>query len=85
MTVMLTHKGWFGLCPVYISGAETGEPMVTPRCRALEFLIPWSERLLGLWFSLRCLVDPLYIPEWPLVITGRIEPRPAPWRHEDPA
>ena len=43
--VMLTHSGWFGLCPVYIGDAKSEEPFLDPRHWSLEWLL-W----LSLWF-----------------------------------
>lgn len=28
---MLTHKGWFGICPVYIGGIESDGPLIVER------------------------------------------------------
>lgn len=72
ITYTLTHKGWFGFCPVYYANPyRDPEPFVIERHRAL-FPVFWlSEIMLELiMFSMGD-----NNPGWPLRITGKIEPR----------
>lgn len=73
ISVTYTHKGWIGLCPVYIGEPETSEPNVDPR----DWIPDWWLHL-NLWlfelagFALEAL-DPTYEFAWPVHITGRLE------------
>lgn len=67
-----THKGWLGLCPVYMAGLDDEGPTVEPRWRVLAWLMPLSEAIFGICFTLRQAVDPTYEPEWPIRVTGRL-------------
>lgn len=39
---VLTHKGWFGLCPVYIGDIDAEGPFLEPRHWTLAWLLPVS-------------------------------------------
>lgn len=73
MTHLLTHKGWFGLCPVYIGSPESEEPLLVPRIPLTDWLMDfsdWAYRMTG-----RCME--ILAPEWewpgyPIAITGRL-------------
>lgn len=67
-----THKGWFGICPVYFSRPESDAPGIDPRHWAFIPLMLTSELLFGLWFTFRGLVSDNYEPQWPMVITGEL-------------
>ncbi len=71
-TVTLTHKGWLGLCPVHVAAADTACPDVQERHWVFVPLMVFSIALFGVLFMLMAVVDPLYEPEWPLKLTGKL-------------
>lgn len=73
--VVLTHEGWLGLCPVYVAGPDSACPEVHERHWVFAPLMWISLSLFGLLFVLAQLIDPLYEPEWPLKLTGKL-PQP---------
>lgn len=76
-----THKGWFGFCPVYYSRPESEAPGVIARHWGFAALLSMSEWLFGLYFTVRQFVNIDYEPQWPMLITGELNP---PLRcHED--
>ena len=48
VTLTYTHKGWFGLCPVFIGGHETDCPTMKARHWTLEWLFDLSAIMMGL-------------------------------------
>lgn len=68
-----THKGWFGLCPIYIADLESGEPTLVERHRVFFPLFLLSEFVFGAIFAVQTALDPYYEPEWPIRITGELE------------
>lgn len=72
MTVIrLTHKGWFGLCPVYLGAIGSDAPHVHERHWLFWPLLELSH----LFFELCFLVQDMAGAEptgWPLRITGRL-------------
>lgn len=40
--ITYTHKGWFGLCPVYISEPHSVEPGIEPRYPCTDWLLTVS-------------------------------------------
>lgn len=73
-TVTYTHKGWFGVCPVYLADIETdiGGPTVDPRHWTLEWLMDLSEAVFGVCIHIRAALDASYLPMWPIVVTGEL-------------
>lgn len=69
---LLTHRGWFGLCPVYFGGLESGEPLVEPRHFLLTPLMMLSEGLFAVAFWCASAMDPTFEPSWPLRVTGKL-------------
>ena len=67
-----THKGWFGLCPVYVGALESDAPLVHERHWLLLPLMVLSECIFSLLFSAISVLDPEYLPAWPLRVTGRL-------------
>lgn len=59
-----THKGWFGICPVYIAELEHEMPIIAPRWGYLEWLLDISTGLFSFYFKLRTLIDMYYDPQW---------------------
>lgn len=68
-----THKGWFGVCPVYYADLAGPAPMVAPRHWVLTPLLWGSEAMFAFCFALQGLVDPLSEPAWPLRVTGKLK------------
>lgn len=69
-----THKGWFGLCPVYFAGLETGCPAILERHWSLVWLMTFSEWLYALAHWTIHLFDPERELFWPLRVTGELTP-----------
>lgn len=62
--VAFTHKGWFGLCPVYIADADTESPRLEPRIPMTEWLIELSAEIYNL----------LMAEAFPIRFTGKLNP-----------
>lgn len=63
--VPFTHKGWFGLCPVYIAEDDSIEgPRLEPRLPFTEWLIHLSA-----W-----VYDLLNAESFPIMFTGELDP-----------
>lgn len=73
-TVTYTHKGWFGVCPVYLADIDNygGGPTVDARHGTLEWLMDLSEAVFGSYFHIRTTFDAEYQPMWPIVVTGEL-------------
>ena len=69
----LTHKGWMGFCPVYLGEIDSPGPLVVPRLRVLEPLLSVNLTLFDLAASALTFMDPTFVPEWPLRITGKLD------------
>lgn len=70
--IELTHKGWFGLCPVYIGDPDGEMPMIDPRHWAFSPLLWFSEFLFFICIELILLAKPDAEPGYPLSITGKL-------------
>lgn len=73
--IHFTHKGWFGICPVYFADTYSDAPVVDPRHWSLAPLFWLSEWLFTLAFIVIEMADPDAEPQWPLRITGEINGR----------
>ena len=51
-TATYTHKGWVGICPVYIGGLETEAPNIDARHRWLEPLHSFSITVYQVCFAI---------------------------------
>jgi hypothetical protein len=71
--VTFTHKGWFGLCPVYFSGIESEGPVIDPRREWMNPLMGFSEILFAAYIFVRTMIDVTYEPGWPLLVTGELD------------
>lgn len=71
--IKLTHKGWFGVCPVYFANLYSEAPVVIERHWVFLPLFILSEWFFGACFFLASLVNPHFEPEWALRVTGEIE------------
>lgn len=67
------YKGWFGLCPVYISGLASEAPHLAERHVIFLPLMWLSEFMFSVCFSVMGWFDPDYEPAWPIRITGKLE------------
>ena len=74
MKVTYTHKGWFGVCPVYFSKLDTDCPTVDPRMGLYEPLMLLSEAMYRVVFFCCRAIRPDFDPAWPLKITGALSP-----------
>ena len=64
MQVPFTHKGWFGLCPVYMADVETDSVRLEPR-------IPFTGWLINLSAEIFNLMNAGYFP---VQFTGELKP-----------
>ena len=70
--ISYTHKGWFGVCPVYFAGLDTESPAVDPRHWLATPLMIASELIFGAIFFVAELVNPEFEASWPLKVTGEV-------------
>lgn len=71
-TVTYTHKGWFGLCPIYLADVKGDCPDIDVRHSSLAWLLSVTEYLFGAIFLLATAMNPHYEPAWPILVTGRL-------------
>lgn len=74
MKTTFTHKGWFGICPVYFANLQSDSPVVHERRPWMLPLMMISEFMYGVAFACTRLVRPDWEPMWPLRVTGVISP-----------
>lgn len=74
MKVTLTHKGWFGICPVYFADPDSDQPFIEPRHPWLEFLLDISEHFFNAIHWCQESMDPDADLVYPLTITGELDP-----------
>jgi len=73
MKILLTHKGWFGLCPVYFGNLDTDAPLIVERCILfLPFMFISEFFMSGMIFILQA-IDENYEPMYPLYVTGELK------------
>lgn len=68
----LTHKGWFGLCPVFFGDMDSDAPMVVERQLIFLPLFVVSEAMYSLCFMVCEAMNPAWIPAWPLWVTDAL-------------
>lgn len=68
-----THKGWFGLCPVYFADLESEAPHVHPRHWIFTPLMMLSEVFFSVAFWCAGFINPDFEPAWALRVTGALE------------
>lgn len=68
-----THKGWFGVCPVYLGELDTPIPLVEPRHPSLDFLLTFSEIVYRSIFWVCISINHEYEASWPIRITGELK------------
>lgn len=64
--VTYSHKGWFGICPVYVGNLSSNSPNVDERHWLLIPLMFFSEFFFDICFAVKTWMDPDYEPEWPI-------------------
>ena len=69
MNITYTHKGWFGICPIYLGDIE-GDCNVAARHDLLE----WLMAVIGLAITVKTWLNPDYEPMFPMCITGELDP-----------
>lgn len=69
-SIPLTHRGWFGVCPIYLTDPDAGEPVLEPRHWAAEPLFWLSEAVYDVVFWCCEAMNPGFEAAWPLLITG---------------
>ena len=72
--IPLTHKGWFGPCPVYSAGNYDGRPLFIERHWSLTPLMLFAQFAFTLALIAHVLARPDREPVIPITITGRMEP-----------
>lgn len=71
-TIPLTHKGWFGICPVYFGNLHSEAPLIVERHWSLLPLMLLSEAMFGLVFLVGSFFTG-FEPTWPLRVTGELK------------
>lgn len=66
-----THRGWFGICPIYLTGLGDG-PTIAPRVFIFEPLLWISEAAFALAIFVLSATDPDFEPGFTIRVTGRI-------------
>lgn len=66
----MTHKGWLGLCPIYLTDPTQGPLHLEARHWVLEPLLDLSEALQRTVNWLLSLVDPHHEPGFSILVTG---------------
>lgn len=74
MKITLTHRGWFGICPVYFDDPYSDHPFIEPRHPWFEFLFDISEHIFNAIHWCQELVDPYADLWYPITITGELDP-----------
>ena len=69
---VLTHRGWFGICPVYLGDIDSPGPLVVARLWILEPLLTLSTWAFGVVIFFKTLADPDFEAGFPIRVTGEI-------------
>lgn len=72
LSIVLTHKGWFGICPVHIGNLHDDAPFIHPRHWLFEPLFWLCELFFTALFFSFTRVDPGLSPQVPLLVTGEL-------------
>lgn len=67
-----THKGWFGICPVYLGNLGSDIVKVAPRWEAVVPLFVISEWFQGAAIYVCTLFYPEYVPTWKFRVTEEL-------------
>ena len=68
----LTHKGWFGLCPVYLGEIETDCPIVEPRRGIPDWWLMVNVEVQKVAIRACTWVNPYWFPTWKIKVTGEL-------------
>lgn len=69
-----THRGLLcGICPVYIGDARSQSPALVERNWVPGWWFDLTQGLFAIYAALQEAVDPAFEPEFPIVITGKID------------
>lgn len=71
--MVFTHRGWFGLCPVFVGMVESEGPALMARHPVLEWWLDLQEILLGSAGFVLSLLNPGYEPMWPIRIGAPLD------------
>lgn len=71
--MIFRYKGWFGICPIYLTDPSSDAPDVVARHKLLEPVFTFSEWVYGIIIFMKSWIDVEYEPSWPMVITGEGE------------
>lgn len=71
--VTYSHKGWFGMCPVYVGDVQSNAPDVIARHPLLEPLLHFCVWLQEVSIATCSLVNPHWEPVWAIRITGKLK------------
>lgn len=72
ISVTYSHKGWIGLCPVYIGEPDSEEPNIDPRDWIPDWWLFLNLRLFDLTGLLLEAISPAYEFTYPIQITGKL-------------
>ena len=67
-----THKGWLGICPVYIGGLDDEGPVIAERHWSFIPLMKISEFMQRLCRFVLSAINPHYEPMWAIRVTGEL-------------
>lgn len=67
-----THKGWFGLCPVYLANLGSDAPDIDERHWLLTPWMTFNGWLLNALIFVKSVLDPDYEPAFPILVTGEL-------------
>jgi len=71
--VTYTHKGWLGLCPVYIAEPDSESPWLAPRLLWLGWWLDFNSWALYAAGTMLSSSQDEFEPHWPIRITGKLE------------
>lgn len=68
-----THKGWFGLCPIYIGSIDQDPIEMCPRYNWLGWLFDFSVAVQEFSIEFLSAINPEYEPAWAIKVTGELD------------
>ena len=71
-TIVFTHYGWLGVCPVLIAFGKNGETIIDARFK-LDWLLWISVFLSDLYNDLQCAIHYDYMPEFCIKVSGKFK------------
>ena len=72
MSQEFTHKGWFGICPVYFADLDSDAPLIVERNAIYIPLFILSEFMFSIIHFVQSLINPDADLYWPLKVTGYV-------------